>query len=117
MTIGADRNRRQSQAVQQLHFANAAMQVGSARTNSISEIYFVSVLGFFRNMQYVSMSTKIRAIIKHGQGTENLLENGLSGFAVKVQQINRIFQITVCCYLYNSGTTVMTEQSANCFSS
>ena len=57
------------------------------------------------------------SVIEHGQRTEDLLENGLSGFAVKVQQIKRIFQITVCCYLYNSGTTVMTKQSANCFSS
>ena len=88
MTIGTDRNWRQSQAVQQLYFANAAMQVGSARTNSIGEIYFVSVLGFLENMQYVSMNTKICAVIEHGQGTEDLLENGLSRFAVEVQQIN-----------------------------
>ena len=88
MTIGTDRNRRQSQAVQQLYFANAAMQVGSARTNSIGEIYFVSVLGFLENMQYVSMNTKIRAVIEHGQRAEDLLENGLSRFAVEVQQIN-----------------------------
>jgi hypothetical protein len=88
MTIGTDRNRRQSQAVQQLHFANAAMQVGSARTNSIGEIYFVSVLGFLRNMQYIGMNTKIRAVIEHGQRTEDFLENGLSGFAMEVQKIN-----------------------------
>ena len=90
MTIGADRNRRQSQAIQQLHFANAAMQVGSARTNSIGEIYFVSVLGFFRNMQYVSVNTKICAVIEHGQGTENLLQNSLCRFTVEMQQINRM---------------------------
>ena len=88
MTIGTDRNRRQSQAIQQLHFANAAMQVGSARTNSIGEIYFISVFCFFRNMQYVSMNTKIRAVIEHGQRTEDFLENGLSGFAMEVQKIN-----------------------------
>ena len=88
MTIGADRYWCQSQATQQLHFANAAMQVSSAGTNSIGEIYFVSVLGFLRNMQYIGMNTKIRAVIEHGQRADDLLENGLSRFAMEVQQIN-----------------------------
>ena len=38
------------------------------------------------------------SVIEHGQRTEDLLENGLSGFAVEVQKINRIFQITVSIF-------------------
>ena len=67
MTIGADRYWCQSQATQQLHFANAAMQVSSAGTNSIGEIYFISVLCMFGYMQYISMNAKVCTVIEHGQ--------------------------------------------------
>ena len=74
------------------------MQVGSARANSISEIHFISVFCIFTHMENVRMDTEIRAIIKHGQGAKDLLENRLSRLAMEMKQINRILQIPVSIF-------------------
>ena len=60
------------------------MQVGSARTNSISEIHFISVFGSFMGVKDIGMNTEVRTVIEHGQGTEYFLENCLSGFTMKM---------------------------------
>ena len=75
MTVRTDWRRGQPQAIQQLQFANAAVQVGSARTNSISEIHFISVFGPFGDVKNISVDTKVGAVIEHGQGTEEFLED------------------------------------------
>ena len=98
VAVWSNRCRSQSQAIQELYFVNAAVQVGSAWTNSIGEIYFISVFGTFAGMQDIGVYAKISTVIKHSNGTEHLLENSLSGFTVKMKQINCIFQITVSIF-------------------
>ena len=71
------------------------MQVGSARTNSIGEIHFISVFCTFADVENISMDAKVCTVIKHSQRGKNLLENSLGGFTVEMKQINGILQITV----------------------
>ena len=57
----------QFQAFQQLCFANTTVQVGSAWTNSISEIYFISVFGSTGMDERITVNSNIRAEVKHDQ--------------------------------------------------
>ena len=44
------------------------------------------------------MDTEKRAVIKHGQGTKELLENRLGRLAMEMKQINSILQIAVSIF-------------------
>lgn len=85
MTVWADRRGSQSQAIQQLCFVNAAMQVGSARTNSVGEVYFIAILGTVANMENIRMDTEISAEVKHGQSAKDFLKHSTDGFTVEMK--------------------------------
>ena len=95
MAVRTDRCRSQLQAIQQLQFVNAAMQVGSARANSIGEIDFITIFGRIEGMKDIGMNTKISTIIKHSQRAEDFLEDSLSRFTMEEQQIQGILEIPI----------------------